>query len=178
MHFNIFLSSPLIVIIDPLFLKEETVDYILKMDVVSEKPWSLALKINKALFPYGGSIVGLYEVQNFIQGEWVLDVSEIFRVFKEDFQEYDLSEECLFGVDSGEILVIEFDYLKWVLKDFSEKTLDYFLIKDKLFSNEHTQQSKFCWIEAFDINNTFTDFIGDGRYAISEDFIKYKSLEN
>jgi hypothetical protein len=173
MYFSIFLSSPLIVIIDPLFLEKETIDYILRIDVQGKKPWSLASEINKELFPDGGSIVGFYEVQNFNQGEWEINVSEIFRIFKKDFEEYDLSEECLFGVDTGEILVIEFDYLKIFLENFVKKAIDYSSVRDELINNKDFQR-RFHLIEAFDIENDFTDFIGDGRYVASVDLIKVK----
>lgn len=173
MHFNIYLSSPLIVIIDPLFLGEETIDYILRLDVEDKKPWLLASEINKELFPYGGSIVGFYEVQNFNQGEWEINVSEIFRIFKKDFEEYDLSEECLFGVDTGEILVIEFDFLKFFLENFVKRSIDYSLVRDELIDIKDFQR-RFHLIQAFDIENNFTDFIGDGRYVASVDFIKVK----
>lgn len=173
MKFDIYLSSPSVIVIDPLFLNEQIIDFIdyfAHWPIEEQITFAKAEKINKKLFPDGGSIIGFYQIDDFIEGKYEIDVSEIIRVFKEDFEEYDLSEECLFGVDSGEILVIGFDSLKVLLGEYSSTFKDDFYIKDLLDSINYLK-SKFRLIEAFDIDNTFTEFTGDGRYLVTEDFI-------
>ncbi|MBA4849375.1 hypothetical protein [Emticicia sp. BO119] len=170
MKFDIYLSSPNVVIIDPLFINKEVVDYFLALPDEEQITPAKAEKINKELFPYGGYIIGFYRINDFIEGKNEIDVSEIIRIFKEDFEEYDLSEECLFGVDSGEILVIGLDFLKVFLEEYSSKFNDDFYLKD-LLDTLNYPKSKFRLIEAFDIDNTFTEFTGDGRYLVTENFI-------
>ncbi|GAB3512943.1 hypothetical protein [Emticicia fontis] len=171
MKFDIYLSSRNVIIIDPLFLNRKVLDYFIQWPIEEQITPAEAEKINKELFPYGRSIIGFYSINDFVEGKYEIDVSEIFRIFKEDFEEYDLSEECLFGVDSGEILVIGLEFLKALLAEYSSKINDEFSLKD-LLGTLNSPKSKFRLIEAFDIDNTFTEFIGDGRYAASQDFIK------
>ncbi len=95
------------------------------------------------------------------------------RIFKKDFEELDLSETCLFGVDSAEILLLDFKHFKDFSTKYSEKKSNNLDLKAELFNQINNQGiNYFKLITAFDINNSFTDFVGDGRYAVTEDLIK------
>ncbi|RYU93832.1 hypothetical protein [Emticicia agri] len=172
MNFKLYLSSPTVLIIDPLFLREELLDYFHHLPLEEPITFTKAEKINKTLFPHGGSIIGFYQINSFVEGEYVIDASEIFRIFEEDFEEYDLSEECLFGVDSGEILVIEWAYIKEFIAENKTNLTDSESFKEVLARQNYlNEQNRFDLIEAFDIDNSWTEFTGDGRYVVTEDFL-------
>ena len=78
----------------------------------------------------------------------------------------------MFGVDSGEILIIELTYLKSFIKENKTALTNAESFRELLTKQTYPDaKNRFDLIEAFDIDNSWTEFTGDGRYAATEDFL-------
>lgn len=120
----------------------------------------------------GNDLIGLIKLENFQKGKYALDISSIKYRTIGDSEDYDLDKGC-FGIDTGEILIIEYKDFELFTVEAQGDLFDNFFDYQKTIQqlNKILGRSSFAIIESPGFGSGF-DFEGDGSYYIENNAFK------